>query len=181
MKKKLILFSIISTILILTIPSIPGAQYNIAVQESRTQFFEDIQDMNLDEIKSILDSWDISEIRDNLRLNILELTDYVGPYIDIELILIILFELTAMAIGGAGVTNLLTIAIIALVIVYEIISGEQVERTAEMHSLFIESMFSIVIGLEKRFIRNPILQLILVFITTWFSTNLAVAIANTLI
>ena len=93
MKKKLIIFSALAVCLLLLVPSIPAARYNLVLEENRTQFLENIQNKDTSEILEMLKNWDKAELQQSLRSNIQilrqNLDDYIGPYVDIELILII--------------------------------------------------------------------------------------------
>ena len=184
MKKKLIIFSILAVILLLVVPSIPAAKYNIVLEENRTRFLEEIQNMDIDEIKQMLAGWDTTELRESLRSNIQglrqQLDDYIGPYIDIELILIILLQITAMLIQGKpSLSSLILIAIFSFLVISELLSGEEIEKTPEMHAAFVQSIFSVIIALESRFMRNRIPRLLMILLTSMLSTILASLIVGT--
>ena len=70
MKKKLIIFSISAAFLLLLVPSIPAAQYSIALEENRTRFLEETSQMDIDELRDFLTNWESDDLRGNLQSNI---------------------------------------------------------------------------------------------------------------
>ena len=184
MKNKLIIFSISAAILLLFTPSIPAAQYNIALEENRTRFIEEISQMDINEIKETLANWDINEIRDSLESNIQELRqkldDPTGPYIDVELILIILLQITAMVIQRQpSLYNLIVVAFLSALVIYELTSGEELPRTVQMHTLLVQSFFSVIMALESKLVKQKIPQLVIIFLTYLISNFIVNVLVGT--
>lgn len=67
MKRTIIFGCILAVSLLLLVPSIPAVESNYVIKSSRIQFLKELREMDIDELKDILNDIDINELNEKSK------------------------------------------------------------------------------------------------------------------
>ena len=167
MKKKIIIGSLLAVFMLIMLPSIPAVEFNTVVESNKSLILEKYQNIDLDELKEKIKGMNGEEVREQLKTSITELKQALNdPYIDIELILIILMNILAMILmEHVSILGLVGTIILSLAVIQEFMTGEEIQKCPKVHAAFVQSIFNVIMGLEHRLIKNEKLAAWIVLLT----------------
>jgi hypothetical protein len=67
MKKKVIFGSLLAVFLMMMLPSVPAVEYNTAVEANESRILDELQNIDLDELKVKIQSIDIKSLKEDLK------------------------------------------------------------------------------------------------------------------
>lgn len=144
MKTKIIIISFLAVFILLMMPAVPAVEFNTVMETNKQQFTKD-------------------EIRQGIAELKQQLTD---RYIDIELLLIIIFSILIMVLSGETNIFMLTGTILLILgFIYEFITGDVIIKCSKMHGVFVMSLTVLIVVVEKLVISNKLLAAVVCWTT----------------
>ena len=67
MKKKIVIGSILTVIILMILPSVSAVEFNTAVESNKAQILEQIRSMNIDELREKIKNLGLQELKEKLK------------------------------------------------------------------------------------------------------------------
>ena len=132
MKRKIIFGSLLAVFLMMMLPSVPAVEYNTAVEANETRILDELQNINLEELKVKIQSIDIKSFKEELKDDPALPQCFAIPYAIIALVILciifgvlgalvvtvglILSVIISIIVGVLGAIGAIVGAIVALII-----------------------------------------------------------------
>ena len=174
MRTKVVIGLFISVSVLLLLPSIPAVEYNTFEQYAGQSLHEYLQSDAAQQWKQQIRSLSDEQREELIQQTMDALEEALNqPYIDIELILIILFQLLTMKFTGkVTLSSIISIGLYAFTVISEFSSGEPVEKDASVHIAFFGSLFLLVTAFIYSKIPNEQLGSVFLLLTSLLYTFL---------
>ena len=114
MKKKIIFGSLLAVFLMMMLPSVPAVEYNTTVEANESRILDELQNIDLEELKAKIQSIDIKGFKEELNNDPALPRCFAIPYAIIALVILcVIFGV----LGAIGVTVGLILSVIISLIV----------------------------------------------------------------
>ena len=174
MRTKVVIGLFISVSVLLLLPSIPAVEYNTFEQYAGQSLGEYLQSDAVQQWKQQIASLSDEEREELIQQTMDALEEALDqPSIDIELILIILFQLLAMKFTGkVTLSSIISIGLYAFSVINEYNSGESDEKDPSVHIAFFGSFYLMVTSFIYSKIPSEKLGSVFLFLTSLLYTFL---------
>ncbi len=143
MKKKIIFGSLLAVFLMMMLPSVPAVEYNTAVEANESRILDELQNIDLEELKVKIQSIDIKSFKEELKNDPALPQCFAIPYAIIALIILCVIFGVLGAIGAIValiikiVIALITGSIVIIGKIASLVLGIIVTMMGKLSNLFV--------------------------------------------